>query len=100
MILSAIKKFLVVLLSMVTLFQSTGLIDELLDLKFKKSFVIQMDLEGDTDKEDEKLEIDKIIRNHEEGHLFLDHNSQDLIGHNISLRLFVFEIPIPPPEFS
>ena len=59
-----------------------------------------MDFEGDTDKDEEKLKIDKIIRNVEESQLFLDFKGADFLGPNNPFYLFVFEIPEPPPEFS
>ena len=101
MISTPLRKFLVVILSLVTLFQSTGILGGFLDFKFSNTFIIQMDFEGDTtNKEEEKLKIDKIIRNVEESQLFLDFKGGDFLGPNNPFYLFVFEIPEPPPEFS
>lgn len=100
MILKPLEKFLIILLSMVTLIQSTGLVNGLLNHKLMENIKIQMDFEGDSDKEDEKTEIDKFIRNPEGDNLLLDQNKVDFTSHNISFYLFVFEIPIPPPELS
>lgn len=101
MISMPLRKLLVVILSLVTLFQSTGILGGFLDFKFSNTFIIQMDFEGDTtDKEEEKLKIDKIIRNIEESQLFLDFKGADFLGPNNPFYLFVFEIPEPPPEFS
>ena len=96
MISTPLRKFLVVILSLVT-----GILGGFLDFKFSNTFIIQMDFEGDTtDKEEEKLKIDKIIRNVEESQLFLDFKGGDFLGPNNPFYLFVFEIPEPPPEFS
>ena len=100
MISAPLRKFLVILLSLATLFQSTGLVGGLLDNKFLYSFNIQLDLEGDTDKEYEKLKIDNIIRDTEKDQVFFYKKKSDFLGHNNPFYLYVFEIPIPPPEFS
>ena len=100
MISTPLRKFLAVILSLVTLFQSTGILGGFLDFKFSNTFIIQMDFEGDNDKEEEKLKIDKIIRKIEESQLFLDFKGADFLGPNNPFYLFVFEIPEPPPEFS
>ena len=100
MISTPLRNFLVVILSLVTLFQSTGILAGFLDFKFNNTFIIQMDFEGDTDKDEEKLKIDKIISNVEESQFFFDFKGAEFLGPNNPFNLFVFEIPKPPPEFS
>ena len=100
MISTPLRKFLVVILSLATLFQSTGILGGFLDFKFNNTFIIQMDFEGDTDKDEEKLKIVKIISNFEESQFFFDFKGAEFLGPNNPFNLFVFEIPKPPPEFS
>lgn len=100
MISNPLKKIFVLLISAVTLMQSCGLLDELVDLRFAKNYQIQMDFEGDPDKEDDKQKIDKIVpRNSEENHL-ASLGEGDFMGQNMNFCSFIFEIPIPPPELS
>ena len=90
MIPTPLRKFLVVILSLVTLFQSTGILGGFLDFKFNNTFIIQMDFEGDTDKDEEKLKIDKIISNIEESQFFFDFKGADFLGPKNPFYLFVF----------
>lgn len=59
-----------------------------------------MDFEGDSDKEDDKQKIDKIVPHNTEENNLASLGDGNFMRQNMNFCSFVFEIPIPPPEFS
>lgn len=79
------------------LFQSSGIVLELTDLKLSQNVQIQLDIEGDTELEEKKINIDQIqVLEQLESISFL--KREKAFWNYNTFNSFIFEIPFPPPE--
>ena len=94
-----INNLIATLLTMATLLQSSGAIENLFSIKSFQNSNINLDVEGDFEEQDVEKQKDKINYDDQSTKPY-DFAAEKLEHQILSTDINFIEIPFPPPDFS
>ncbi|MGB2313114.1 MAG: hypothetical protein ACPH4K_06800 [Flavobacteriaceae bacterium] len=94
-----INNLIATLLTMATLLQSSGAIENLFSMKSFQNSNINLDVEGDFEEQDVEKQKDKINYDAQSTKPY-DFAAEKLEHQILSTYINFIEIPFPPPDFS